>query len=117
MEITGKPAVRPADFNLAEYWETSTAAFKSALPRYPASLLVMDSTMKELERERYVRILHQEPAAAPGWITAEAEFHTLESACKIILSLSPGIQVTAPEDLTTAVTSALRGALALYEFL
>ncbi|WP_238650078.1 helix-turn-helix transcriptional regulator [Paenibacillus piscarius] len=117
VEITGKPVVRPADFNLAEYWEASTAAFKSALPRYPASLLVKDSTMKELERERYVRILHQEPAADPGWIITETEFHTLESACKIILSLSPGIQVTAPEDLTSAVTSALRGALALYEFL
>lgn len=115
-EVTDELVVRPADFNLAEYWESSTAAFKSALPRYPASLLVQERAMKELQRERYVRILDQKPAAG-NWYEVEAEFHTPESAARIIMSLSPSVKVTAPGALTDAVSSALREALALYELL
>lgn len=72
--------------------------------------------MKELQRERYVALLHQEPSEAPGWIRAEAEFNTPESACRIILSLGQGIKVTAPPELADTVASALREAAALYDF-
>ncbi|MEK4851207.1 YafY family protein [Paenibacillus sp. FSL H7-0756] len=115
-KVTNESFEQPEDFVLSEYWETSTAAFKSALPRYPASLLVRDHTMKELQRERYVALLHQEPSEAPGWIRAEAEFNTPESACRIILSLGQGIKVTAPPELADTVASALREAAALYDF-
>ncbi|MBP2110895.1 helix-turn-helix transcriptional regulator [Paenibacillus silagei] len=115
-KVTDESFEQPEDFHLSEYWETSTAAFKSALPRYPSSLLVREQTMKELQKERYVALLHQEPAEAPGWIRAEAEFNTPESACRIILSLGQGIKVTAPPELADTVAAALREAAALYDF-
>ncbi|WP_339218786.1 YafY family protein [Paenibacillus sp. FSL H8-0332] len=115
-KVTEESFEQPEDFDLPHYWEASTAAFKSALPRYPASLLVRDLTMKELQKERYVTLLHQEPSEAPGWIRAEAEFNTPESACRIILSLGQGIKVTAPPELADTVASALREAAALYDF-
>lgn len=46
-KVTDESFEQPEDFHLSEYWETSTAAFKSALPRYPSSLLVREQTMKE----------------------------------------------------------------------
>ncbi|WP_405114766.1 YafY family protein [Paenibacillus sp. FSL K6-1217] len=115
-KVSDEPFEQPEDFDLSRYWETSTAAFKSALPRYPVSLLVRDHTMQELEKERYVALLHQEPSEDPCWIRAEAEFNTPESACRIILSLGQGIKVTAPPALADTVAAALREAAALYDF-
>ncbi|MEK4515215.1 YafY family protein [Paenibacillus sp. FSL H8-0122] len=115
-KVTDELFELPEDFDLSRYWETSTAAFKSALPRYPSSLLVREQTMKELQKERYVALLHKEPSEAPGWIRAEVEFNTPESACRIILSLGQGIKVTAPPELADTVAAALREAAALYDF-
>ncbi|NOU78679.1 WYL domain-containing protein [Paenibacillus sp. LMG 31459] len=114
-EVTDEYFSRPQDFNLTQYWEASTMAFKSALPRYPAQLLVKDNIMKDLIQERYVSVLFQEPSPSPGWHSVEAEFNTPESACRIILSLSPGIRVTAPAELADNVAATLREAAALYE--
>lgn len=115
VEVTDEAFDRPDDFILARYWEVSTLAFKASLPRYPAKLLVRDNRMKEFQQERYVSVLSQAPSTAPEWISVEAEFHTLESASRIIMSLSPGIKVTAPSELVDNVIAILREAAALYE--
>ncbi|WNS44461.1 WYL domain-containing protein [Paenibacillus sp. MMS20-IR301] len=114
-EVMEETFRRPANFNLADYWEASTTAFKSSLPRYPAELLVKENAMNALQKERYVNILQQTPDARPGWIVVQAEFNTPESACRIILSLSPGIIVASPAELAGSVECSLREALLLYE--
>jgi predicted DNA-binding transcriptional regulator YafY len=114
-EVTDDIFNRPADFHLANYWEASTLAFKSALPRYPAKLYVLDSNMRALQQERYVSILQQSASNRPGWLSCEVEFNTPESAARIILSLSPGIRAASPEELVDSVSRILRETAALYE--
>ena len=38
LELTPETFTRPADFDLAAYWEASKKAFRAALPRYPVTV-------------------------------------------------------------------------------
>lgn len=114
-QITRDTFTRPPGFELARYWEESTASFKSALPRYPVTLLLKDTALKSLQQERYVSISNTEPSSRAGWLTVCAEFQTLDSACKIILSLGQQTLVTGPQELIDSVMSSLRETVALYE--
>ena len=38
VKITDQPCVRPVDFDLAAFWEESSAKFKTHLPKYIATL-------------------------------------------------------------------------------
>lgn len=106
---------RPADFALIPYWEQSTAEFKSSLPRYPAVLLVKDAVLELLEQERYVRLVEVQAAESPGWRVAEAEFHTLDSACRIIFSFGSGLRAVSPPELVQRLVRELGETAALYE--
>lgn len=114
-EITNETFTRPQGFDLASYWEHSTASFKAALPRYPVSLLLSSSGLHSLQQERYTTILSTRQSAREDWLEAQAEFHTLESACKIILSLGQEAVVTEPQELVISLRTALRETSALYE--
>lgn len=114
-ELTDDAFTRPAGFDLARYWEESTASFKAALPRYPATLLLSISGMKSLRQERYAAVLTAVPSSKAGWQKVQAEFHTPESACKIILSLGQEAVATAPEELVNMLVESLRGTSFLYE--
>lgn len=114
-EISAETFERPEGFDLARYWEASMTAFKEALPRYPAQLLLKEHSLKQLQQERYVTIVSQQPAASPEWLLVDAEFNTAASACSIILSLGPRAIVTAPLELQDDVKSALQETLFLYE--
>lgn len=114
-EITSETFTRPAGFELARYWEESTASFKSSLPRYPVTLLLRESAQKSLRQERYTVILSSEQSSRAGWLTIHAEFQTLESACKIILSLGQEAVATEPQELVDRILSALRKTSTLYE--
>ncbi|WP_054956010.1 helix-turn-helix transcriptional regulator [Paenibacillus dakarensis] len=105
---------RPADFHLAQYWEASMNDFKQNLPRYPAVLLIEASRLNRLERERYVKIINYSPYKK-HWLKAEVQFDTLESACEIILSHGPYIQVSHPEELKERVISQANQILKQYE--
>jgi predicted DNA-binding transcriptional regulator YafY len=113
--ITGETFSRPAGFELARYWEESTASFKASLPRYPVTLLLRGSALKSLQQERYAIILSSEQSSRADWLSVQAEFHTLESACKIVLSLGQEALVTGPKELVDKILSALRKTSALYE--
>lgn len=105
--------VRPPDFDLPSYWETSTRDFKAALPRYPAQLLVKEQLLPRLELERYMKIASTKPGAN-GWMEAAVEFHTLESACELVLGYGAHIQVIEPEELRTKVIVEAQAILRLY---
>ncbi|OMF91971.1 YafY family protein [Paenibacillus sp. FSL R7-0273] len=114
-EITGNLFTRPEGFELARYWEESTASFRAALPRYPATLLLSSSGEKILRQERYVTVQTTVQSFKEGWQEVQAEFQTLESACKILLSLGQEAAATAPPELVDMLKAALRETCALYE--
>lgn len=107
---------RPADFNLSEYWEESLARFMQNLPQYPAQVRMTVSLIKRFERERYVKIIrcHME-SQHDGWIAADLEFNTLESASALLLSCGAEIEVMAPQELREHVSTAAKAISRLYE--
>jgi len=103
----------PADFDLAEYWERSTTQFKSNLPKYPATIKMRAALLPRFAQERYVRVLATN-AVEDGWIEADVEFETLESASEIVLAFGPQIVVAAPEELRTKVIAEAEAILCMY---
>ncbi|MNF10665.1 hypothetical protein D3C80_2116770 [compost metagenome] len=54
-------------------------------------------------------------SARADWVEVQAEFNTLESACKIILSLGQTAMVAEPRELLDRLITALRETCVLYE--
>ncbi|WP_151734447.1 helix-turn-helix transcriptional regulator [Paenibacillus tengchongensis] len=113
--LTNEHFQRPVSFDLAAYWKESSLAFRAALPRYEAEILVTDSAWELLQQERYVTLLGHAASLRPGWRDVKAQFNTAESALRIILSLGPGVRVTAPRELAAQVISAVKEITLLYE--
>ncbi|MCP1309891.1 helix-turn-helix transcriptional regulator [Paenibacillus tyrfis] len=89
---------RPADFELARYWEQSTADFKSRLPSYLVTLQANTSALALLREEHFVKIRETRPAA-DGLTELTADFQTAEYALRIIPGHGGGLQVLEPEEL------------------
>ena len=107
--------VRPADFDLAAYWQQSSADFKATLPRYAATVRVAPAILSYMRHvSRYARILSAEPPAADGWIQLSMQFEGEHNACEYILGFGPHIEVLEPPALREKVIEAARGVIALY---
>ncbi|WP_025689304.1 helix-turn-helix transcriptional regulator [Paenibacillus zanthoxyli] len=105
---------RPPDFDLSAYWEQSTRDFKASLPRYPAELRIRDTALPELEKERYVKVLSTAVSSDPAWLDVKAEFHTFESAKRIILSYGADLIVTTPPKLRQEIEHTACAIASLY---
>ena len=114
-ETLGETFARPAQFDLAAYWEASTERFRATLPRYSAVVRVTAALWPRFRQERYV-FVHGEPMGAPkeDWVEAQVEFHTLESACGILLSYGRHAEAVGPAELRELARSEMRAALAMY---
>jgi len=106
-----RESMRPDDFDLAAYWETSTEEFRERLPRYFATFLVAPSVMRwaryrgwrlEEEREEGSRVL------------IRVRFDAEEEALQFALSFGGDIEVIEPAELRNRVLEAARGAVERY---
>ncbi|MFD2332484.1 helix-turn-helix transcriptional regulator [Cohnella sp. GCM10020058] len=104
----------PDGFDLALWWERSMAQFRRELPVYPVRLRVREEAWARFSREIYVRVKTCADAA-DGWKTADADFHTLDSALGILLGYGASIRVLSPRALARSVFSEAKALLALYE--
>ncbi|MFM1654995.1 helix-turn-helix transcriptional regulator [Brevibacillus sp. B_LB10_24] len=106
---------RPVGFDLERYWEQSTDRFKKNLPRYPARLRINEKLRSRIGQERYAKIMRSlEASEGSGWLELDIEFETLESACEIILSYGPLVEVLAPEELRAKVVSEVKAIASIY---
>jgi len=86
--ITDERCARPADFDLAAYWEQASVSFRANLPRYPATLRVVSAIVSQLSRVGYY-------------------------AC--VLSFGPRVEVLEPRSLRDAVKRCAESIAALYQ--
>ncbi|WP_054026608.1 helix-turn-helix transcriptional regulator [Bacillus sp. FJAT-28004] len=105
---------RPANFDLAEYWEQSMGEFKQRLPQYPAVITLHEAVLSRLIKERYVKIVESSPSQKRSWLTARVEFQVLESACEIVLSFGSRMEVVEPAELRQKVIAEAKAIYALY---
>ncbi|WP_324617904.1 helix-turn-helix transcriptional regulator [Cohnella cholangitidis] len=106
---------RPVPFDLADYWERSTASFKANLPRYPAQVRIRSGSWSKFNQAKYAKVISHRDLDQDGWIEAEVNFQTLESACEIMLGLGSSAQAIAPERLREAICEESKAIASLYE--
>jgi predicted DNA-binding transcriptional regulator YafY len=106
---------RPKNFDLAAYWEASTASFKANLPRYQARLRVAPEVLPRLGfAGRFARVEHTGEPQADGWAEVQVRFDVEEMAVEYALSFGPMVEVIAPAALRDKVIEMARRVIAFY---
>ena len=98
------PSTRPADFDLAAYWKSSTETFQESLRRFEATLHIEASVAKRMETWWIASpVKLGEPPGAAGWTTLRVQFGSEDEACFIVLALGPRVIVIEPSSLRDRV--------------
>jgi predicted DNA-binding transcriptional regulator YafY len=114
-ELTDEPCTRPADFDLAAYWEQSSAQFKANLPRYRASLRADPAVVRRMRAEgRYTRIECEGLPEADGRVQVEVLFEGQQHAREYVLGFGTQLEVLAPAELREYVTATARAIVEFY---
>lgn len=114
--VTAEPCKRPPKFDLAAYWEQSSAQFTANLPRYPAKVRLDPAVLDRLQSIwRYARVEQTSSPGDDGWLACTIMFDTEAVACDYILGFGPSIEVLEPTVLREMVIDRARRLLAFYE--
>ena len=105
--ILDEPSARPAEFDLADYWEQSAAEFREKLPRYYATFLASRVVMRWV---RYRGWRLEEEVQEGDRVRLRLRFDVEEEAVQFALSFGGDVEVMEPRELREKV---LAGALAI----
>jgi predicted DNA-binding transcriptional regulator YafY len=116
-ELTDQSAERPPDFDLAAFWQTSTAEFTNRLPSYIVKLRVAPGFVDNLRLYgRYAQVVEIEPPAPDdSWQNITMRFEFEEDARDFVLGSGDSAQILEPLALRQKVIDAARRVLAFYE--
>jgi len=109
--LDAQPSITPADFDLATYWEASTAQFREQLPRYVATFLVAPSVMR-WARYRGWRL--QEEHEEGSRVRIRVRFDAQEETLQFALSFGADAEVIEPAELRGKVLEAARATAGRY---
>lgn len=104
--ILQQPGKRPAEFDLADYWERSATEFREKLPRYYATFLASRSVMRWV---RYRGWRLEDEAPEGDRVRVRLRFDVEEEALQFALSFGGDVEAVEPHELRAKV---LAGALA-----
>ena len=96
--VLESPAERPANFDLAAHWKTSTDDFRKNRPHFPATLRLAPSAAAWVRRWR-LTWSEQGPPDDEGWTTFQARFEHEDEALFVVLGLGPRVDVVEPDAL------------------
>jgi predicted DNA-binding transcriptional regulator YafY len=114
--IVDEPCVRPREFDLAVWWERSSAEFKATVPRYFATFRAHPEVLYQLYYAgRFSRVERTGEVDGEGWTKVEMRFQFEEEAAGIALSFGPRLEVIDPPDLRDRVVELARSVVAFYE--
>ncbi len=98
--VTDAPCTRPECFDLAAYWEQSSADFVAALPRYPVTLRAPGDLLAHITGMlRPGRIEHTGEPDADGRIILRVRFDILEEAAGYVFRFGTQVEVLEPAEL------------------
>jgi predicted DNA-binding transcriptional regulator YafY len=95
---------RPAEFDLAAFWEAWCQEFETRLPRYWVTLRVSTAALPaliETQGEQGREVLNQTPSAADGWKVVTLDFEKKAYALAHLFGLAPAVEVLEPPELRT----------------
>ena len=103
--LLDQPCERPHDFDLVDYWNSSTAQFRDR-PRYNATLRLEPRTAETVKAWGCFSAADAVPDGDPnGWIIVHAQFEDEDHACFIVLGLGPRADVIEPKTLRDRLRS------------
>ncbi len=115
VRITDRPANRPADFDLVDYWKQSAAEFKASLPRFYARIRVSPEAQHSMIfLTRASRVENSGEPGEDGWRTLDMRFDAEFEACQFVLSLGPEAEVLDPPSLRSKVIAGAQSILDHY---
>ena len=101
--ILDEQSKRPADFDLAAYWESSTAQFRQRA-RYDATLRLEPRAAEEMRTWGFGSHLDAR-SDSDGWITMRVQFDNEEHASFIVMGLGARVDVVEPAELRQRVAA------------
>lgn len=115
-QVTKESFVRPANFDLAAFWEQSTANFKSNLPRYFVVLRAAPEILPYLRNVGYYSSVERigEPDEE-GWIEVSMRFDVEAAARMCLAGVGPSVEVLEPQELREQIIEQARRTVAFYE--
>lgn len=106
--LRDEPCVRPPDFDLAAYWESSTKEFIEARSRYAARLRLHPRAAARIRAWRMCAPRNENDTTdADGWVTLHLQFENEEQALFVALGFGPEAQVLEPAGLRDRVRQAV----------
>lgn len=106
---------RPKNFDLAQYWDSSTKSFLEKLPTYEVWTEVKKSIVPRLQFSgRFVRIMDVENSGEE-WIRVRLSFDTEEEAKGYILGFADQIKVLKPKELRHMIREMAEATVAFYK--
>ncbi len=100
-QIIDQSVARPADFDLATYWEQSTQAFTENLPCYHVTIRAAAPILPMLQNHRRFQLIN--PPDESGWSTGLLTVDVQYEACMFVLSYGADIEVLEPLELRQRV--------------
>jgi predicted DNA-binding transcriptional regulator YafY len=113
--ILDEPCTRPPDFDLAGYWQRSSAAFIANIPRYVVSVrMTQRAQVLVIHAGRFIQLEQVSPPAEDGWMSARLLFEVPDEACGYLLSFGPEMEILEPQELREQVISLAANLVAFY---
>jgi predicted DNA-binding transcriptional regulator YafY len=109
--LMGERACRPAEFDLAQYWQNSVTEFRQKLPCYYATFLVTPETMRWV---RYRGWRLEEETVDRDRVRVRLRFDAEAEALQFALSFGGDIEVIDPAELRARLVESARAILAQY---
>jgi predicted DNA-binding transcriptional regulator YafY len=115
-KLMEQPCVRPKGFDLAAYWEESSAKFKAELPKYFATLRVNSTILFRLPYGgRFARVEHTGEVEEDGWAKVSMRFQFEHEACEFVLSFGSNVEILEPLELREKVVQMAREVIDFYQ--
>jgi predicted DNA-binding transcriptional regulator YafY len=111
--------VRPAKFDLAEYWKASTKSLKEKCDGFEVTLCLTREAVRQLTEWRMAELSASdeesgdEPEPPQGWVRMRARFDGEREALFVVLGLATAARVLAPAAFRTCVLDEARRVAAL----
>lgn len=97
---------RPAGFDLASYWESSTARFREGWSHFEATLRLEPGLAHRVKMWRTTSPVEPETDPdADGWSTLKVQFVSEGEARFVVLGFGPGVEVIGPAALREQVVA------------
>jgi predicted DNA-binding transcriptional regulator YafY len=113
--LRDEACIRPPDFDLARYWQESSAIFMANIPRHPVSVRIAQSALSRVTQAgRYIQLEQLGPPDEHGWVAARILFEYKDEMCGYLLSFGAEVEILDPPELRAQVLDLARSMVAFY---